>query len=233
MGVHGGTEADRVRARSAINQKVRSGKVPDPNDVPCAVCGHKYTGKDGVRHEYDHYKGYSDKHHLDVQSVCTNCHKKRSLKEYGRLSVVLSAADMQTRAYSGITVTIDRPKGFIQEGVGPDGVAWKREYKVDYGFIAETLGGDGEGLDVFCGPDAEAQTAYWIVQVKADGTFDEYKLMLGFSSQVDAVACYTQHIPPQYLGRVFATTLGVVRALLGLEPTERMKVITALAAVTR
>jgi phage gp29-like protein len=103
MGTHGGTEEDRVRARSAINQKIRSGKVPDPNDVPCADCGHEYNGKDGIRHEYDHYKGYSEDHALDVKSVCTDCHKRRSLKEYGRLSAMTAISCSPVNGSPGLT----------------------------------------------------------------------------------------------------------------------------------
>jgi hypothetical protein len=229
MGTHGGTEEDRVRARSAINQKIRSGKVPDPNDVPCADCGHEYNGKDGIRHEYDHYKGYSEDHALDVKSVCTDCHKRRSLKEYGRLSA-MTAITYPTRTCCGIPVTVDRPRGFIQRGVAPDGTPWERTYAVDYGYIAGTLGGDGDALDAFCGKNNDAPTAWWIYQIKADGTFDEFKVLLGFTTEAEALACYQQHTPAQYIGSVFQMPVAAVKALICIDPVSRLSMLSTLAA---
>jgi phage gp29-like protein len=224
-GKHGGNEAQRVVARSAVNQKVRSGKLPHPNDVPCVVCGHS-PGTKERRHEYDHTKGYAPEHHLDVESVCTECHKKRSLKEYGRLFALQVSYDV--RQVCGIDITIDRPAGTVQNGVDQAGVPWTRTYTVDYGFVADTLGGDGDAIDVFCGPNDDAKTAFWIVQYFADGvTFDEYKLMLGFNTMADAVACYSAHVPPQYIGNTFSMPVAAVKALLGMDPSERFTVLSA------
>ncbi len=196
-GKHGGSEAQRIVARSAVNQKVRSGKLPPPNEVPCVDCGHS-PGTADCRHEYDHTKGYAPEHHLDVESVCTDCHKKRSLKEYGRLYAL--NITYESRLVCGIDVTIDRPAGFVQSGIDENGKSWSRTYLVDYGFIADTLGGDGDAIDVFCGPNDEAKTAYWIVQYKIDGvSFDEYKLMLGSlawngpTRALDGAQCFTVH----------------------------------------
>ena len=86
-----------------------------------------------------------------------------------------------TRDFQGIPVRVDRPRGFIMTGVDSKGEPWKRRYKHDYGYIPRTLGGDGDGLDVFIGPDRGAKHAYWAVQRKPNGVFDEYKVFLGFS----------------------------------------------------
>lgn len=80
--------------------------------------------------------------------------------------------------FQGIPINIDRPKGFIMVGKDSHGNDWARRYKYDYGFIPKTLGGDGDGLDVFIGPDKKADEAYWAVQRKEDGSFDEYKCLL-------------------------------------------------------
>lgn len=59
-----------------MNYLVDAGLIPDPNDLPCADCGHVYT-PEGRRHEYDHYLGYAPEHHEDVEAVCTTCHHAR------------------------------------------------------------------------------------------------------------------------------------------------------------
>lgn len=70
-------DGDKVQARYHVNLEVRSGRLANPNDLPCHDCGH--LGADR-RHEYDHHLGYAAEHHLDVQAVCTTCHAKRDGK---------------------------------------------------------------------------------------------------------------------------------------------------------
>jgi hypothetical protein len=69
-------DGDKKQARARVNHRVDVGMIPDPNDLPCTDCGHVYkTGE--RRHEYDHHCGYGSAHQLDVQPVCTRCHRKR------------------------------------------------------------------------------------------------------------------------------------------------------------
>src|SRR5690606_6453494 len=96
--------------------------------------------------------------------------------------LVSSDGVKKTIEFQGITIHLDRPKGLIMSGKDKNGKEWAREYKYDYGFIPKTLGGDGDGLDVFVGPNKDALEAYWAIQNKDDGSFDEYKVFLGFTS---------------------------------------------------
>ncbi|RTL06438.1 hypothetical protein EKK58_05655 [Candidatus Dependentiae bacterium] len=127
----------------------------------------------------------------------------------------------ERRFFQGIPVVIDRPVGFVQEGPNK---TWTRTYKNDYGYIPSTLGGDGEELDVFVLGDASSQNVYWCVQTTNDGRFDEYKVILGASSEAEARACYCAHIPEKFLSSIYTTTVDMLRALLGLEPREAMLV---------
>lgn len=117
--------------------------------------------------------------------------------------------------FAGLRVRIDRPKGYVQKGKDKEGEPWERVYKVDYGFLPGTQGGDGDGLDVFLGPDEKADPAYLVYQKKDDGSFDEFKLMLGFKDGSSARACYVDHIPSKFLGKMEPLSLNVVRALTG------------------
>jgi hypothetical protein len=69
-------DGDKRQARKRVNQMVLSGQLPEPDDRPCADCGHLGLGR---RHEYDHHKGYGAEHHATVEPVCASCHRKRAL----------------------------------------------------------------------------------------------------------------------------------------------------------
>lgn len=124
----------------------------------------------------------------------------------------------KAKVFSGLKVRIDRPKGFVQHGKDAQGKPWKRVYKVDYGYLPGTEGGDGEGLDVFFGPDEQAETAYLVRQNKDDGSFDEFKLMLGFASKSAALSCYDDHIPRKLRGETKEVPVSVLRMMTGQAP---------------
>lgn len=125
--------------------------------------------------------------------------------------------------YQGIDVVLDRPAGFTMVGKDAQGNVWVRTYVTDYGYIAKTEGGDGEDLDVFLGARDFADTAYWVVQKKADGAFDEFKLFLGFDSGSDVRKVYNAHIPANYWSGIFATPVSAIKSLLGLKPDVLLK----------
>ena len=129
--------------------------------------------------------------------------------------------------FQGIPVHIDRPKGFVQKGPDGKGGEWQRRYKFDYGFIPKTSGGDGDGLDVFIGPDKKAPEAYWAVQTKHDGSFDEYKVFLGFTSRDAAMAAYREHIPKKLLNGMVTMRLEMMKAMLGIDSDGLIKKIAA------
>ena len=70
-------DPEKEEARRKVAVAVRYGKLAHPNSLACTDCGHRGRGK---RHEYDHYKGYAEKHHLSVQCVCTTCHADREVR---------------------------------------------------------------------------------------------------------------------------------------------------------
>lgn len=148
--------------------------------------------------------------------------KHRAFDLANELRTVIAKA-LQRKTYQGIEVVIDRPKGFVQTGKNEKGEEWSREYKCDYGFIKRTTGGDGEELDVFLGDVVDAHEVYWARQVKFDGSFDEYKIFLGFESRKAAKACYEAHIPKELLSAMFATPIDALKSLLGLTPDGVMK----------
>jgi len=93
--------------------------------------------------------------------------------------------------FQGIPVVIENPKGSVRRGYGPDGKPWANELQAHYGFIARTFGQDGDGVDVFVGPDPDSDFVLIIHQVDpATGQPDEDKVCLGFSSALAAKTAY-------------------------------------------
>lgn len=129
---------------------------------------------------------------------------------------------MKTIDFQGMKIRLDRPKGYKQSGVDTSGTPWTRTYLYDYGFLPKTQGGDGDGVDVFVGPDKSARTAFWAIQKDKNGTFDEYKVFVGFANRAAAKKAYLQHIPGKFLVGISAMSVQMMKALLGMAPLEKM-----------
>ena len=104
--------------------------------------------------------------------------------------------NMHSTDFNGIPVVIQWPKGSTRVGKRRDGTPFKTEMRADYGYVPDTVAsGDEERLDVYIGPDPDAEHAYVVEQVrKPSGELDEYKVMLGFGSFEEAVESYEYHI---------------------------------------
>jgi ppGpp synthetase/RelA/SpoT-type nucleotidyltranferase len=104
--------------------------------------------------------------------------------------------NMHSTEFNGIPVVIQWPKGSIRVGKHEDGTPFKTEMRADYGYIPDTVAsGDEERLDVYIGPNKDAEYAYAVEQLrKDDENFDEFKLMLGFDSLEEAEEAYEYHL---------------------------------------
>jgi ppGpp synthetase/RelA/SpoT-type nucleotidyltranferase len=101
---------------------------------------------------------------------------------------------MHSTEFRGIPIVIEWPKGSERVGVNPEGEKWKRKMYADYGYIPDTTAaGDEEKVDVYIGPDKDAEFVYVVEQNDDKGEFDEYKVMLGYDSLEDAEASYLAH----------------------------------------
>ena len=104
--------------------------------------------------------------------------------------------NMHSTDFRGIPVVIEWPKGSTRVGERKDGHKFQTEMHADYGYIPNTVAaGDEERLDIYIGPDKEADTVYVVEQVRKEtGEFDEYKMMLGFSLLEEAEELYTYQL---------------------------------------
>lgn len=93
--------------------------------------------------------------------------------------------------YKGLPLSIEQPRNSIREGVGRDGKAWRNRMAAHYGYIRDSRGADGDGVDVFIGPVPETERVFVINQVEPQtGRFDEHKVMLAFLDEASARQAY-------------------------------------------
>ena len=91
---------------------------------------------------------------------------------------------------NGFDVSIEQPAGSVRSGKDASGKEWSQAMNNTYGYIRGTKGVDGDHIDVFLGPDMNSDMVYVVDQVNTDGSFDEHKVMMGFSSLEDARSAY-------------------------------------------
>lgn len=91
----------------------------------------------------------------------------------------------------GLDVAIETPRGKNRTGKNPDGTAWSNKSPAHYGYIKRTEGADGEQVDVYVGPELEAETVFVVDQVDPEtGAFDEHKAILGAKDRKMAESIY-------------------------------------------
>ena len=96
--------------------------------------------------------------------------------------------------FQGLPILVENPRGTERRGIGHDGKPWAITMLAHYGEIANTVGADGDPVDVYVGEDATAPDV-WVMQTKVPGSdeFDEVKAFLGFRTRDDALRMFRAH----------------------------------------
>ena len=91
------------------------------------------------------------------------------------------------RKFDDLVVNVEHPAGTDRYGVDPEGKEWRVKMKYDYGFLPSFKGENGEGLDVYVGPNHKSKHVYIIHQNNPrTGEYDEGKCMMGFDEEEKA-----------------------------------------------
>jgi hypothetical protein len=109
--------------------------------------------------------------------------------------------------WQGLQVNIENPVGTVREGVDEGGAPWRTEFRYAYGEIEATCGADGDPVDVYIGPYADAEQVYIVRQMRRNdwSAYDEDKVMIDFPSQDAAEAAYLEHYnDPRFFGGIVA-----------------------------
>ena len=101
---------------------------------------------------------------------------------------------------NGFDITIEQPSGSVRSGKDANGKEWSVTMNNTYGYIRGTESVDGDHIDVFLGPDMNSDIVYVLDQVNTDGSFDEHKVMMGFSSLEDARSAYLSNYEEGWQG---------------------------------
>jgi len=127
----------------------------------------------------------------------------RFVEEEGR------APRRERRDFHGVPVIIEFRKGDVKPGHDPeDGFGF--EQLADYGFIpGTTTNEEGEGLDVYIGPDPESERVFVVALMRPHETdvFMEYKVLLGWDSHHAAMHfCKAQYFDDM-IGLLYEMTI--------------------------
>jgi len=100
--------------------------------------------------------------------------------------------------YRGLDVTIENPEGSTRRGTDETGREWEQTLNNHYGDIPDTIGADGDPIDVFT---SNGKNTYVVNQNSPEtGEFDEHKVMHGFNSEADAQAAYMDNYEDGWKG---------------------------------
>ena len=136
-------------------------------------------------------------------------------------SILLKARKLSGRCkIEGLDISIETDRGEKRSGVSEDGKKWETLMKDPYGYIKGTLGVDGDHIDLFLGPVAQAIRNgntkesikdVWVVHQKNPNTgkYDEDKVMFGYRSKDEAIRAYKAHYdePEKFFGPVTEMSL--------------------------
>jgi hypothetical protein len=95
--------------------------------------------------------------------------------------------------WRGLSISIECEAGEVR---------FNKPLESPYGFINETMGEDGEPADCYLGTYLDTGGAFKVTQLKPDGSFDEYKYMLGFEDIEQAEAAYKVEMPAEFFGGI-------------------------------
>ena len=112
--------------------------------------------------------------------------------------------------FGGFKITIENAKGSKRYWKDDKGNEKFNVLKNHYGYFSNSMGHDGDHIDVFLGTNQDSDNIYVVDQNKKDGTFDESKVMLGFDSQKEAKDAYMSNFSTDWKG--FRAITGVSKS---------------------
>ena len=100
----------------------------------------------------------------------------------------------------GLDITIEQPKGSIRTGKDASGKEWRSEMHNTYGYIRGTESVDGDHIDIFLSDNPAEGNVFVVDQVNKDGSFDEHKVMYGFTDIESAKQAYLSNYEKGWQG---------------------------------
>lgn len=105
--------------------------------------------------------------------------------------------------WRGLTIAIENPVGSVRRGKG-----WEVRMKFDYGEIVDSMGVDGDPVDIYLGPNLDDAPMVYVVHQRKNNDWDKYdedKVMAGFLTEEDARQAFlSNYTDPRFLGPITA-----------------------------
>ena len=132
-------------------------------------------------------------------------HKRK--QEEAKVNTLPSDAQKEAGNYKkghikvdGMDITIEQPKGSIRTGKDASGKEWRSEMHNTYGYIRGTESVDGDHIDIFLSDNPAEGNVFVVDQVNKDGSFDEHKVMYGFTDIESAKQAYLSNYEKGWQG---------------------------------
>ena len=132
-------------------------------------------------------------------------HKRK--QEEAKVNTLPSDAQKEAGNYKkghikvdGMDITIEQPKGSIRTGKDASGKEWRSEMHNTYGYIRGTESVDGDHIDIFLSDNPADGNVFVVDQVNKDGSFDEHKVMYGFTDIESAKQAYLSNYEKGWQG---------------------------------
>ena len=132
-------------------------------------------------------------------------HKRK--QEEAKVNTLASDAQKEAGNYKkghikvdGMDITIEQPKGSIRTGKDASGKEWHSEMHNTYGYIRGTESVDGDHIDIFLSDNPAEGNVFVVDQVNKDGSFDEHKVMYGFTDIESAKQAYLSNYEKGWQG---------------------------------
>lgn len=124
---------------------------------------------------------------------------------------------------NGLDITLEAVKGTKRVGWDEKDKRWESApLSAHYGYIRRTESlADAQHIDVYLGPHPQSELVFIVNQLKANGNWDEHKVMLGFQSKQKARRCYLQHYTPRMYGGIHPLMMSELKYWLEHGDTSR------------
>jgi len=128
---------------------------------------------------------------------------------------------------------VENKPGDGREGKGANGKKWRTVMQIPYGEFVGTRGVDKDKLDVYVGPNRNAENVYIVhqnfIHGPNKGKYDEDKVMVGFSSAEDAKKAYLAHYDsPKFFRSITSMAFPLFKKAIMKKEVHGEKVASAL-----
>lgn len=192
-------------AHSTPSFKDLPDRAPDEKGKP--TLRSKEANGDMIQHFIDHPEKLKEKKERDRRELASKLERKGLGGQEADDIAAKKIANYKLhgeRMFRGLDCAIENAKGSKRYWHDPHGKEkGSTLMHFDYGYIRGSKGTDGDHVDVYLGPDENAENVYLVDQMKKPDfkEFDEQKCMLGFKDEASAKAAYLkQYNDPKFFG---------------------------------